>query len=400
VSEIPHLRVLRLKAKNFKSLADVDVTLDSLTVLVGRNASGKSNILDALAFVHDALSGSLTSAIQERGDFLQVLSTAADSPVANIELGIEIGGSGWSCFYEVAFGLAQDGEIELRTEQLSLNVAESQAAFPVFRRVRSDWPELPTGLSRPPGVPTTELALPLIASLAHPSVAETLAYLRSMTFFDLNPEAMRELPRPEPVPRARHPLASDGRNLTMALRSILREQHETFQQRIVQPLHAAMPDIVSIKLQAIGRYWVARLLRSHTPDRSDLTLANESQGTLRFLAVLVALAQAVPNGAFVALEEPENTLHPAAAGVLADAIAEATMNCQVVITTHSPELLDHFPAESIRVVGSAGGETSIGFLAADQGEAIRSQLFYAGELMRMEGLRSESAEQGPSEQAS
>jgi predicted ATPase len=186
----------------------------------------------------------------------------------------------------------------------------------------------------------------------------------------------------------------------MALRSILREQHETFQQRIVQPLHAAMPDIVSIKLQAIGRYWVARLLRSHTPDRSDLTLANESQGTLRFLAVLVALAQAVPNGAFVALEEPENTLHPAAAGVLADAIAEATMNCQVVITTHSPELLDHFPAESIRVVGSAGGETSIGFLAADQGEAIRSQLFYAGELMRMEGLRSESAEQGPSEQAS
>jgi predicted ATPase len=116
-----------------------------------------------------------------------------------------------------------------------------------------------------------------------------------------------------------------------------------------------------------------------------------SDGTLRALAVLVALFQG--NGAvshrLVGIEEPEIALHPAAAGVLTDGLRDASEHVQILVTSHSPDLLDTeaIPDESILAVVSEHGETHLGPLDEAGRSTLRDHLYTAGELLRMDQLR-------------
>ncbi len=133
-------------------------------------------------------------------------------------------------------------------------------------------------------------------------------------------------------------------------------------------------------------------LRLHYPQpdgglrKSDLL--HESDGTVRMLGMLAALYQQ-PAPPLIALEEPEANLHPGALGVLAGVLKQASTRGQVLVTTHSPDLLDHLPPESFVVVEKVNGETKAGPLRHEQVEAARRNLFSPGELLRMEGLERE-----------
>ncbi len=94
------------------------------------------------------------------------------------------------------------------------------------------------------------------------------------------------------------------------------------------------------------------------------------------------------------LEEPENALHPGALAVLSDVLREATRRHQVLITTQSPDLISRFKADELRVVERAGGITQIGPVDEVQRSTIEEQLFSAGDLLRIEGLRRESVVAG------
>jgi predicted ATPase len=120
-----------------------------------------------------------------------------------------------------------------------------------------------------------------------------------------------------------------------------------------------------------------------------------SNGTLRSLAVLVALFQgvgALPETSLVGIEEPESAVHPAAAGVLFDAMREASASVQVIATTHSADLLDKkdIDTEAIIAVELRDGSTLIGPVDHTGRETLRERLYTAGELMRMNYLRPES----------
>jgi predicted ATPase len=87
----------------------------------------------------------------------------------------------------------------------------------------------------------------------------------------------------------------------------------------------------------------------------------------------------------VGLEEPETALHPAAAGVLRDCIFEASRNVQVLVTSHSADLLDdaRIPIESVRAVESHDGSTVIGEIDDASRSTLRDGLYTAGELLRL-----------------
>ena len=116
---------------------------------------------------------------------------------------------------------------------------------------------------------------------------------------------------------------------------------------------------------------------------------NMSDGTLRSLGVLVALFQVPQSSArLVAIEEPEIALHPAAAGVLTDSLQDASNHSQVLITSHSPDLLDEsIPDSAILAVASEYGDTKIGCLDEAGRSALGEHLYTAGELLRMDQLR-------------
>jgi predicted ATPase len=90
-----------------------------------------------------------------------------------------------------------------------------------------------------------------------------------------------------------------------------------------------------------------------------------SDGTVRALGILVALFQsgngAGPRVRLVGIEEPEIALHPAAAGLLLNGLREASQNKQVIVTSHSPDLLDDegLDPKSILAVYAEGGSTHV-----------------------------------------
>ena len=122
------------------------------------------------------------------------------------------------------------------------------------------------------------------------------------------------------------------------------------------------------------------------------------QSTLRAFGVLLALFQfgLTPDSShrLIGIEEPETGLHPGAAGILFDAIQDASQRLQVIITSHSPELVEDksLPVESILAVVSEHGETQIGPIDNRGREILHQKLATAGELLRMDRLTPDSRE--------
>src|ERR1700761_4269267 len=79
----PFLR--RVRIRGYKSIAFCDVTLEPLTILVGRNASGKSNFVDALAFLRDLLNGGVNAALEAHG-WLSVFSQRKNTNRIGLEV--------------------------------------------------------------------------------------------------------------------------------------------------------------------------------------------------------------------------------------------------------------------------------------------------------------------------
>jgi hypothetical protein len=213
--------------------------------------------------------------------------------------------------------------------------------------------------------------------------------LVGMSVYDINPDDFR-YPRPH---EAGDVLLSTGENLPSVLRRIHDSSPEAYDRvceylrKIVQGVEGVVPKSLGPTETIQFSQYVQKLKSAWKFDA-----LNMSSGTLRSLGVLVSLfhrevdaKRPIP---FIGIEEPEGTVHPAAAAVLMDAIIEASKQRQVVLTTHSPELLDHpsIDERSLFVVSSERNETRIGNADEASRRAMRTQLLTAGELLRANQL--------------
>ena len=154
-------------------------------------------------------------------------------------------------------------------------------------------------------------------------------------------------------------------------------------------LAAITPGIVRVRSEiAAGR----RLIRFHQRYNKSKTAGNVfdvgdmSDGTLRCLAILLALRQK-PAPALVCIEEIEDSVQPAALGVLLDAIAASTSRCQVLLTSHSPEALSHptVTPERVRIVEWHEGRSQLFKLSPGAQEMSRPPRS-VGRLLRTNAL--------------
>ena len=211
--------------------------------------------------------------------------------------------------------------------------------------------------------------------------------LQGCYFYSFNPKDFRQ----PIVSDTANALAADGGNLANVVHRMLLE-HPTLWSRVVEYLRVILPILDSVEYVELGGYGTLQFVVSQAESFSPREI---SDGTLRSLAVLVALFQR-SGGALgvqlVGLEEPEGALHPAAAGVLFDAMREASASVQVVATTHSADLLDKkdIDTDAILSVDLEPGTTRIGRVDRVGREALRERLYTAGELMRMNYLHPET----------
>lgn len=382
--------ITRVRLRNYKSIAACDVELGPLTFLVGPNGAGKSNFLDALRFVADALTVTLDFALRERGGTGEVRRRSGGHPTHfGIRLGFELP-TGESGHYAFDVGAKASGGFEVRTEECVVrfaDMAEPQVSFIVRHGA------VVTNLDVRLPVPASD-RLFLVAASAAPPFRSLYDGLTRMGFYNLNPAAIRELQAPD----AGGLLRRDGSNIASVFGHLAVSDRKS-KERIEEYLSKVAPGVRGVERKSIGPRDTLEFRQQVAGQRHPwrFPAASMSDGTLRALGVLVALLQAgngrEPGATLVGIEEPEVALHPAAAGVLLDALGEASERVQVIVTSHSPDLLDDpaIPTEAVLAVTADDEVTVIGRVDEPGREALRKRLFTAGELLRLDQLRPDEA---------
>ena len=379
--------ITRVRVKNFKSLADVDVTLGPLTVLVGRNGAGKSAFLDCLRFLKEGLQD-LDKAISSRGGFNHICKRSVslaegfeiriniEEVGASIEYFVRIAsdaGRGWFVAEEGADAIDRTFQREPLFKRNDMNV-EPNAPHPNH----TDWADW---------MPLPEPQQLYLTSLRGASACRVLYYSILGIFF--SNVVSNEL-RPPQLAQQYQVMSERGSNLASALNSI--KQRGNFYRSLLVDLQHLIPGVIDINIEPLGSdYLLVRLKHTQENGREEwFDLSQESDGTIRAVALLASIYSmpdaSLPASRFLAIEEPELALYPDALGLISDILRGAALRNQVLFTTQSPDLIAHFGANELRVVENENGATSIGPLAASQRQALEEQLFNAGDLLRIEGL--------------
>lgn len=379
----PFLRSVQVR--NYKSIGDdCHVDLGRLTVIVGRNGSGKSNFLDALRFITDGLQTSLDHAIQSRGGIDEVRRRSTGHP-RNFSVAVTFELPDWSlASYAFEIGSRKKGGFFVKQESLTIQKARGEEAA---RFVVTDGTVVESSVENMP--PAAADRFYLVTASGLPQFRSSYDQLRSMGFYNLNPEQMKEFQ----VPDAGELLRRDGSNIASVI-ARLNEDQPAIKERITAYLRAIIPDIADFERRAFAHRETLQFRQevrgADYPWRFNA--ASMSDGTLRSLGILVAVMQ-LANRAdpirLVGIEEPETALHPAATGALMDCLREAAETTQILITTHSPDLLDQvdLDLDTLLIAQANQGITEIG--PADQAsrDTIRKHLYTPGDLLRMDQLQ-------------
>ncbi|NWF94517.1 MAG: AAA family ATPase [Candidatus Thorarchaeota archaeon] len=373
-----HLRVTEVEAHNFRSFEQIRVDLDPLTVLVGQNASGKSNLLDVLRFTSESLRKGLDSAISLRRGISAIRRWSAKGRPYDVTVRVILKSDEASASYSFTVGSKRRTEFEVKNEACSITHRGQDLQYEIRN---GTWVAAPEDLKKIP-LARAALALPIVAAVKPFGLVYNA--LTGMRFYTIYPNVLRE-PQPPGVP---YPLEEHGSNLA----SVLREMQRTGNQWLPDlraVLKRIVPDIGDFGVRQIGGYFVVMLVHemdTANRERAFFDLSQESDGTLRILGLLTALYQDPPP-TLISIEEPELTVHPGVIGVLADVLKETAKRSQVLITTHSPDLMDCVPVTSIRVVERVKGVTRIGPVNKEQIGAVEDRLFTPGDILRLEGLQ-------------
>lgn len=370
----------RVELKNFRSIESIAVDLAPFTVLVGPNGSGKSNFVDALVFARD-VGFDATSGLQRRGGItgvrrwsrtkpydvsisISVGSTRAglDSGFVKHQFSIRTGKEGSWHFYKELVEVRRGGHVQLSIsrDKQKFEVRPPQKIFPI------------TDLSA-----TTSIML-FARQLSSFRGNRTLSRVRRLR---LNPELMREPQVSSDV----HRLEESGKNIAVALSRLATKQKR---KPIIEPMAKIIPGLDDICAVQVGRYITLQFLQVQGDQVAPFSAAEMSEGALRALGIIVA-AQQMARGELLIVEEPEVHIHPEAANLIFEILKEAASKGAVLVTTHSPELLDAAHDEEILVCQYHDGVTSLGPMASEQRELVRNGLFKVSELMRSEPLRIE-----------
>ncbi len=160
---------------------------------------------------------------------------------------------------------------------------------------------------------------------------------------------------------------------------------------IEEYLSEVVPGIREVRIKTVAGRRVIGFAKDYGNGRPEYFDASAiSDGTLRSLGILLALRQ-TPRPSIVLLDEIEDSLHPLAHGVLLDAIDEASAEFPIVVSTHSPEILNHPAARSerVRIVQRSDGASQI----YDLSENVRAKLkppLTVGQLLRSNALWTET----------
>jgi predicted ATPase len=384
--------IKRIKIRDFKSIRELELELDPVTVLVGRSGTGKSNVVRAIRFLRNLLLN-YQQAVNYEGGWGRIVPEGEETPQPSLEVIFSVPGEEWEYSYAVVFGLLAgpptfQGLMRMSAERLSLG---EEIIFSRVREPRTNWAWAKSPKVTP--VPVHEDG-PILGSF--PSLQQVVfanaALSTGIGFYHLPSTtlALRTAPVQgqeflQQVPG----LADNAGNYLQIMRGITQDfHHPDIRKNILASLRKINPAIESVELDSLQNAQKAIIGHKAANRIFALALEQESDGFRRFYAHLLALYQTPPKLTLL-FEEPENAIFPGALSLLADEFNAAPRENrgQVILTTHSPALLDSFNVDHLRVVEMRDGKTVVGPISREQRQAVKDHLLTTGELLTVDPAR-------------
>ncbi len=384
-TEGPKAMITRVVVKNYRSMVDVDVELGPLTFLVGPNGSGKSNFLDALRFLSHALNVSLENAISARMHmgFLSHFRTKTWFSIevrANLE-------DGSTCRYFLRLSGPENEPTINVDEEACVCWSPNGSISSEFSIRNGEFDKLPEGLQ--PKISSDRLAFPLVSAAPH--FRPLFDHLAGIRYYDIEPSKIEATSRPSSVSW----LMPDGSNAATVM-AHLQEDHAERSERLCGYLGNITPGISARTVRSKKKkgekeeklyLFFPQEVGADSSGPEWFFADQMSTGTRHAFGILLALLQE-PAPSLIVIEEPEATVHPAALHALLEAIRDASSRTQILIATHSADLLEDKDIKDgeLRLARYEDGETKISKPGEYSKGVMAKKLYSAGELLRMEQL--------------
>jgi predicted ATPase len=372
--------IKHISIKNFKSLGDVSLDLVPVTVLIGRSGTGKSNFVEAIRFLRDYLTNSQAA---QQQDWTRVMSATAKQPM-ELLFHLTFGAPGMEEDFRYELKLQQphaQQAPQLNEEKLTLG------SRVLFHQQQSKWIQQPP-LVNPP--PAGRVMMGALTGLQEVTIAH-LVLTSGIGCHAFPDDVLAQANYSQGQGAGFFDRGENFLQVFLAINVNLQTWH--YLREIAASLRTLSPSLKSIDLEMPQKN---RIVSTHEIGNGHLLtfdLHQESEGFRRLLACLLALYQTPPKQTLL-FEEPEKGLHPGGLAVLAEEFKTfaSKREGQIVLTTHSPGLLDLFDPDQLRVVEISNHVTRIGPVAPEQIEALHEQLLTTGDLLTVDPARIQTVE--------
>ena len=332
-----------LTVKGFKSIASIDkLRLTPVNILIGPNGSGKSNIIGVFAFLHAIREGRLQDYVTAAGGAERLLHFGSKT-TKEIEIYLSF-------------------ENRINEYELKLSPTDDDSLFP-SEETACFWNKN-AGHSRP-----FRLVLPprnrrLEAGISNPEPEPTASWVRnrlgSWRLYHVHDTSVFSPMRKTAKVDDNEFLRPDGSNLAAFL-YFLKEMHSECYGLIQRAIQRVAPFFDDFRLKPLRlKPDDIKLEWRHRGSDDYFDASSFSDGTLRFIVLSTLFLQPkVYRPSAILIDEPELGLHPYAIGMLASLIRQASVDTQVIISTQSSLLLDHFRPEDVLVANRVDGGTEV-----------------------------------------
>ncbi|HAA27436.1 MAG TPA: ATPase [Cyanobacteria bacterium UBA8553] len=388
----------KLILENWKSFRYAELPIDPLTVLIGTNASGKSNAIEALEFLRRTVIGKEIKAALVGDSTLSSirggLEWASRKPEPFFTLKVLVQGEDDSIDYHYSITVRTVRRFEVLSESLEcikqnhsntkpeifflfntaevspksvdnpgiivyFDIKENTRVYQEFRRFTSILSQLNT-FSLPQNIVSNQENLLSLPQEAIEGIRLVSQILQNIFVLDSIPYKMRNYsPISENIER-------DASNIAGVLAGLPNEQKAEFESTVSAYVkHLPERDIQRVWAEPVGRFGNDAMLyceeQWNRSEKIEIDARGMSDGTLRFLAILTALLTR-PEGSQLVIEEVDNGLHPSRVDLLLRMLKEIGQKrkIDILVTTHNPALLDALDPEMIPFVVVAHRDTETG----------------------------------------
>ena len=399
--------IRELSIQGFKSFGPcVRVKMEPLTFVVGANSSGKTNLVSSLRFLKTAVTTTVDQAVADFGGRSEVRNKIQreqkEPKLLEIcavvdRLNIPFGDDGanrdvlTSFTYAIKVDLRGDnGQSRIVGEHLIGSIRRNDAPFGTYQLHRTDKRLRLVDPTNPEFASEREFDVPEQArgrSAIHTGFYTVPALLvqeqiESWAFFSITPDIAR-MPASE---RDQPALGTAGEDLAAVLHEIETQGGPDALQKLADGLRDSIPGFEGVKTVPLpfDAKWGFQVLERRL--RSGLNPKSVSDGTVRLLTLNVIATWVSQHAGLIAIEEPENGLHPWLSGQVVEMLRFASEKCQVIATTHNPGFLDHLKLEEAVLCDKEDGFTQIHRAADVEQIAAFRKRFSLGELWQQGAL--------------